>query len=193
MPLLTDDEFNQAKGPGNYGWPYFIGANGAFPYFNYATGKPGPKKDPARPLNDSVNNTGVRELPPAVPALIYYPYAMSETFPELGTGARSAMGGPIFHKADFPKARRLFPDYYEGKWIVGDLSRGLIMAVTLTSEGAYAGMERFLPSYRPVEPIDMIPTREAASYCAEPEKVGLSEQDIRLCKAPDIVKEIAGS
>ena len=44
-----------------------------------------------------------------------------------------------------------------------------------------------------VEPIDMIPTREAASYCAEPEKVGLSEQDIRLCKAPDIVKEIAGS
>ncbi len=44
-----------------------------------------------------------------------------------------------------------------------------------------------------VEPIDMIPTREAASYCAEPKKFGLNEQDIRLCKAPDIVKEATES
>lgn len=149
------DEFNQAKAPGNYGWPYFIGESGAFPWYDYAAKKPGPRKDPARPINDSVNNTGLRELPPAQPAFIWYPYALSAKFPELGTGARSAMGGPIFHKADLPKAKRLFPDYYEGKWMIGDLSRGLVMAVSMTADGAYAGMERFLPSYRPVEPIDM--------------------------------------
>mgnify|MGYP003345695229 CR=1 FL=1 len=65
------------------------------------------------------------------------------------------MGGPVFHKADLPKAKRLFPDYYEGKWMIGDLSRGVIMAVSLKADGSYAGMERFLPSYRPIEPIDM--------------------------------------
>jgi cytochrome c len=65
------------------------------------------------------------------------------------------MGGPVFHRADYPKAKRPFPEYFDGKLIIGDLSRSLIMAVTLTADGAYAGMERFLPSYRPVEPIDM--------------------------------------
>lgn len=149
------DEFNQAKGPGNYGWPYFIGESGSFPWYDYEAKKPGARKDPARPVNASVNNTGLRDLPPAQPALIFYPYALSAKFPELGTGARSAMGGPIFHRADFPKAKRAFPEYFESKWIIGDLSRSLIMSVSLTADGAYAGMERFLPSYRPIEPIDM--------------------------------------
>lgn len=149
------DEFNLAKGPGNFGWPYFIGESGAYPWYDYEKKKPGARKDPARPVNTSVNNTGLRELPPTQPALIYYPYALSTTFPELGTGARSAMGGPVFHRADFPKAKRPFPEYFENKWIIGDLCRGLIMAVSLTADGAYAGMERLLPTYRPIEAIDM--------------------------------------
>lgn len=149
------DEFNQAKAPGNFGWPYFIGETGAFPLFDYEAKKPGPRKDPAHPVNTSVNNTGLRDLPPAQPPLISYPYALSAKFPELGTGARSAMGGPVYHRADFPNGKRVFPDYFEGKWMIGDLSRGWIMAVSLTADGAYAGMDRFLPAYRPVEPIDM--------------------------------------
>ncbi len=149
------DEFNQAKAPGNFGWPYFIGESGSFPWFDYEAKKPGARKDPAHPVNTSVNNTGLRDLPPARAPLIAYPYAQSPKFPELGTGARSAMGGPIFHRADVPAAKHPFPAYFEGKWVIGDLSRGLIMAVSLTADGAYAGMERFLPSYRPIEPIDM--------------------------------------
>ncbi len=149
------DEFNQAKGPGNFGWPYFIGETGAFPWFDYEAKKPGARKDPAHPVNASVNNTGMRDLPPAQAPLIAYPYALSTKFPELGTGARSAMGGPVFHRADFPGAKRLFPEYFEGRWIIGDLSRGWIMSVALTADGRYSSMDRFLPSYRPVEPIDM--------------------------------------
>lgn len=149
------DEFNQAKAPGNYGWPYFIGENQAYPVYNYAARRAGAKLDAAKPINASVNNTGLRELPPAVPALISYPYALSAKFPELGTGARSATGGPIYHRADFPNAKRAFPDYYEGKWLAADLSRAMIMAISLTPDGAYAGMERFLPGYKPVEPIDI--------------------------------------
>lgn len=63
--------------------------------------------------------------------------------------------------------------------------------------GVGAGWDRYLGQLAAViarrdasaEPLDMIPAREAARYCAEPKKTGLNEQDIRLCKAPEIVKE----
>lgn len=149
------DEFNQARKPGFYGWPYFVGDNQAFPVYNYEAKEPGPKKDPAHPTNISPNNTGLRDLPPAVSPMISYPYAMSTEWPILGTGARAAVGGPIYHRADFPKAERPFPDYYEGKWLAADLSRGWIMAISMNAAGDLAGIERFLPSYRPIEPIDI--------------------------------------
>jgi cytochrome c len=148
------DELNQARGPGYFGWPYFIGENRAFPYFDFFKGQPLAPKDPQKPINDSVNNTGLRELPPAQPAFISYPYAPSEKFPEVGSGARSANGGPIYHRADFKDAKRPFPEYYEGKWFASDFSRGWIMVITLDENSNYKSMERFLPSYKPVEPID---------------------------------------
>lgn len=149
------DELNQARGPGFFGWPYFIAENRAYPYFDYASGKPQAPKDPQKPTNTSVNNTGLRELPPAQPAFIAYPYGVSEKFPEVGTGARSATGGPVYRRADFPDAVRAFPEYYEGKWIAADFSRGWIMAITIDENGHYKSMERFVPGYRPAEIIDI--------------------------------------
>ena len=149
------DELNQAKAPGFFGWPYFIGENHAYPYFDYVKNAAGAPKDPKKPTNTSVNNTGLRELPPAQPAFIAYPYAPSEKYPEVGSGGRSATGGPIFRQADFPKAARPFPAYYEGRWFAADLSRGWIMAIAIDDSGAYKSMERFLPSYRPSEIIDL--------------------------------------
>ena len=35
------DEVNQAKQPGFFGWPYFIGNNYAYHMYDYATGKSG--------------------------------------------------------------------------------------------------------------------------------------------------------
>jgi glucose/arabinose dehydrogenase len=68
------DEINQARNAGYFGWPLFVGNN--FPYYeyNYNTGKTGMKFDPAKPVNNSRNNTGLKELPPAQPAFIWYPY-----------------------------------------------------------------------------------------------------------------------
>lgn len=60
------DEFNQARGPGFFGWPYFV-ADQAFPFWDDATGKPLAKKDPLKPTNFSPNNTGINELPPMSP------------------------------------------------------------------------------------------------------------------------------
>ncbi|MEO6630607.1 MAG: ThuA domain-containing protein, partial [Mucilaginibacter sp.] len=58
------DEFNQARQAGFFGWPFFIGNNIPYRAYDYATGKSGEPFDPAHPINDSKNNTGLRELPP---------------------------------------------------------------------------------------------------------------------------------
>ena len=91
------DEINQARKAGNHGWPYFIGNN--FPYndYDYGTNKSGALFDPKKPMNTSPNNTGAKELPEAVPPMIYYPYAASKEFPLVGEGGRNAMAGPVFY------------------------------------------------------------------------------------------------
>jgi cytochrome c len=151
------DEFNQAKGPGFFGWPYFIGDN--FPYNrrNHADSTYGAPYDVNKPVNESVNNTGLTELPtPVVPAMIYYPYGVSEQFPQLGSSGRSATGGPVFRKSDFKEgAPFVFPAYYEGKWLIVDFMRGWIFAVTLDEKGDYQNMERFLPNETFSSAIDM--------------------------------------
>ena len=48
------------------------------------------------------NNTGLRELPPAQPAFIWYPYGPSHDFPEVGTGGRNAMAGPVYYTDLYP-------------------------------------------------------------------------------------------
>lgn len=148
------DEQNQAKGPGFFGWPYFIADNQVIPKYDYVRGRVGEKLDPNKPVNTSPNNTGLKELPPALPALIYYPYAASEKFPLVGSSSRCAIGGPVYHRADFNDPQRPYPAYYENKWMIADYSRFWIMAVTLDREGNYASMERFAPDYHPVQPLD---------------------------------------
>jgi cytochrome c len=148
------DEFNIAKKAGNYGWPYFNGKE-AYRYYNFATKESGAWWDPLKPVNNSPNNTGLNVLPPTVDPFIWYPYAVSEQFPELGSGGRSAVGGPIFHQADFAGVKGAFPAYYEGKWLITDWVRGWIMSVTFDEEGKYVSMERFLPNLTLHGAIDM--------------------------------------
>jgi cytochrome c len=149
------DEQNQAKGPGFFGWPYFIADNQPIPKYDFTNDRPGEKMDPDRPVNGSPNNTGLRELPAAQPALIYYPYAASEKFPLVGSSSRCAIGGPIYHRDNFALPERPYPAYYEGKWLMADYSRFWIMAVTMDKDGNYKSMERFAPHYNPVQPLDI--------------------------------------
>ena len=149
------DELNQARKPGNFGWPWFVADNQAFPIYDYAANKPLEKKDPNNLVNTSPNNTGLKELPSTAPNFIYYPYGVSEKFPLVGSGSRSATGGPIYHKSDFVNPKRPWPAYYENKWIAADFSRGWIMAISMKENGDYDSMERVLPGYHPVQPIDI--------------------------------------
>lgn len=150
------DEFNQAKGPGFFGWPYFIANNLPYNRHDHETNTYGEPYDVNNPVNESVNNTGLRELPtPVVPALIYYPYGPSDKFPMVGSSGRSATGGPVYRQADFKGAKRPFPAYFEGKWLIVEFMRGWIMAVTLDENGDYVSMERFLPNENFSSAIDM--------------------------------------
>jgi cytochrome c len=149
------DEFNQARKPGNFGWPYFIGDNRAYVKYNYADSSYGEKFNPAHPVNNSPNNTGLRELPPAQKAFIWYPYGLSDTFSLVGSGGRCAVGGPIFHRDNFTDAVRPWPAYFEDKWLITDFMRGWLMAVTMDKDGNYKSMEQILPNQNFSSVIDM--------------------------------------
>ncbi len=149
------DEFNQAKGPGFFGWPYFIGNNKPYRQYNSSNATYGEPFDAANPVNNSANNTGLNVLPKPVPAMLFYPYGASAEFPLMGTSGRSATGGPVFRKADFKNAARPWSDYFEGKWLITEFMRGWIMAVTMDANGDYQSMERVLPDMNFSSAIDM--------------------------------------
>ncbi len=151
----SEDEIGQARQPGNFGWPYFVGDNKAYNHFDFATNTSGPKYDADKPVNNSPNNTGLNELPPAQKAFIWYPYAESKEFPLVGTGGRCAMAGPVFHSEEFKNATRPFPKYYDGKLLIYEWMRGWVMSVTIDKDGNYKSMEKFMPSYKFSNPMDM--------------------------------------
>jgi cytochrome c len=162
--LISYDEINQARKPGFFGWPYFVGNNEALPKYDFATKQEGPKKDPLRPINDSPNNTGIRELPPAQPPLIWYNKGESSRFPLVGKGGASAMAGPVYYSDLYPNAPYKLPDYYNGKLLIYDWIRKWMMAVTLDQNGNYVSMEPFLPHLRVISPMDMQIAPDGALY-----------------------------
>jgi len=152
------DEINQARGPGNYGWPYFVGNNQAYNHTRFLdsiTTETGPLFDPAHPVNKSPNNTGRDTLPPARGAFIWYPYAPSPDFPIVGTGGRTAEAGPVFYRDDFKDAPRAFPQYYDGKLFIYEFMRHWIMAVTMDRNGDLVSIEQFMPNSKFAAPIEM--------------------------------------
>lgn len=164
------DEINAARTAGNYGWPYFIGDNKPYRDFDHATQTPGPPFDPKHPFNDSPNNTGARDLPPAQPAIIWYPYDPSPEFPVLdeyeGEGGRNAMAGPTYYADQYPPQTRL-PDYYDGKLIIYDWMRNWMIAVTVDSAGQYVSMEPFAPNIPLTCPMDMLIDKNGVLWVLE--------------------------
>ncbi|WAC14689.1 ThuA domain-containing protein [Dyadobacter pollutisoli] len=149
------DEVGQARKAGNFGWPHFVGDNKAYNKYDFANKKSLEKWDANAPSNTSPNNTGLKVLPAAQKAFIWYPYGASPEFPLTGTGGRNAMAGPVFYTDAFKNAPHAFPNYYNGKILTYDWMRGWIMSVTMDHEGNYVSMERFMPSYKFSNPMDM--------------------------------------
>ena len=151
----SHDEFNQARKPGNYGWPYFVADNKAYADFDFATNKVGPRFNPDEPENHSPNNTGSNVLPPAEKPMIWYPYGESKEFPILGKGSRSAMSGPVYYYDDFKNAKSPFPRYYDGKLFIYEWARSWVKVVSFDEDVNLARIEPFLPEQEWYKPIDM--------------------------------------
>lgn len=148
------DELNQARKAGNFGWPYFVGNNYPYREYNFVTGEVGEAFDPKAPKNNSVNNTGIKDLPELAPAFIWYPYGASTEFPSVGSGGRNAMAGPVYY-SDMYSADTKFPDYYDGKIFIYDWIRGWIKAVTIKDNGDFDKMEPFMAGTKFNAIIDM--------------------------------------
>lgn len=165
--IANYDEINQARSAGFFGWPYFIGNNDAYPDYDYATKIAGPRFDPEHPVNTSPNNTGIQQLPPARPALIWYGIDSSAQFPLLGKGTATAIAGPVYYSDLYKDARYKLPGYYNGKLFIYDWMRRWIMAVTLDEQGNYKSMEPFLEHLHLTAPIDMKIGPDGAIYFLE--------------------------
>ncbi|MEY2600624.1 MAG: hypothetical protein RLZZ142_2883 [Verrucomicrobiota bacterium] len=140
------DEINQARKAGFFGWPLFVGAN--FPYhrYDFASKSIGDPHDPSQPINRSVNNTGRKELPPAQPAWIYWPYEESPEFPSLGKGGRTACAGPVFHYETAFEKTNGFPADYDGSLLFWDWQRPFLKWARMTPTGDLASIESFSPA-----------------------------------------------
>ncbi|WP_316737317.1 PQQ-dependent sugar dehydrogenase [Pedobacter aquatilis] len=145
------DEVNQARKAGNFGWPLFIGNNYPYKAYDFTNGANGEAFDATKPINNSPNNTGFNELPTAQPAFIWYPYGESKEFPQVGSGGRTAMAGPVL----YTQASSAYPTYYNGKLIIYEWVRGWVKAVTMNANGDYLSMEPIMSNLSFAAPIDM--------------------------------------
>ncbi len=161
------DEINQAKNPGNWGWPYTRGNN--IPYWDYDFAKKQSRKpfDPNNLINDSPNNTGIQNLPPAQSSFIWYPYNASPEFPWVGSGGRTAMAGPIFRKASIDQSASTFPDYFEGKLFIYEWMRDWIFLVTMDENSDFVKAEPFMANAEFHNPIDMVFGKDGSLYIIE--------------------------
>lgn len=161
------DEFNLAKSAGNFGWPYFLGDNRAYRRYDFATQNSGEAFDPLHPVNESRNNTGLRDLPPAQPAFIWYPPGHSTRFPEMGSGARSALEGPRFYADNYPASPRRFPEQLDQALFVFEWERSWIRTLQLDATGHLIRIEPFAPEISVRRPISMAFGPEGALYVLE--------------------------
>ncbi len=161
------DEINMAKKAGYFGWPLFVGDNKPYGKYNFASRRSVGFYNPEAPINDSPNNDGLQELPPAQPALIWYPYAESPEFPMVGKGGRNAMAGPVFYREDYEITPGTFPDTFNGKLFIYDWIRGWIFVVTFNDQDEIESMEPFMPNTTFNYMIDMAFGPEGSLYILE--------------------------
>ncbi|WP_275005879.1 ThuA domain-containing protein [Promicromonospora iranensis] len=156
-------EWNLIKEPGFFGWPLCMGNNEPFRDVDYRTSPVtvGEFFDCDAPVNDSVRNTGLTELPPAQPADLWYGYQRSSVPGGINQGGGLApMGGPFYDYDPELESDTKFPEYYEGKAFFYEWSRNQVFTFQPTDPEAAPGatdvekVNRFLPDEDFLAPID---------------------------------------
>jgi cytochrome c len=149
-------EYNQARQAGFWGWPYTRGNNQVYNDYDFTMQQSGPKFDPNRLINNSPHSTGLQELPPAQPSMIWYSYDRSNEFPWLGEGGVNPMAGDVYHAENFPNAvEDAMPAYFNDKLFVYEWMRDWIYVVTLDENQDFVQAEPFMPGTEFSHPMDM--------------------------------------
>ncbi|MDB5047043.1 MAG: hypothetical protein JWO30_114 [Fibrobacteres bacterium] len=107
------EEHDFTTKPGFFGWPYYAGNNLVL----------GGGGTAAAPINNDGGNTGLTNLPPAIPALDSYRQSCSLT-------------GPVYYYDWNSKSPGRLPPHFNGMWFVSDFSKGKVEALTLDATGS---------------------------------------------------------
>ncbi len=140
-------EWNILDQPGFYGWPYCVGANTPYNDYNFASSTSGATFNCAAPVNDSPNNTGLTNLPPAKAAVIWQSNNASITgTPEIGASGAPMTSGTYDFDPDLASDRK-WPAYFDGKAIWADWNNSRLFTVQMNDNGTnYTDINRFLPN-----------------------------------------------
>lgn len=125
-------EWNIIKQPGNYGWPYCVGIK-CYNDYNFSTGASGAKFDPKLLVNDSPNNTGLRNLPPVVEPEWWTENGSTAIYQEIGNSG-APMGGPVYkYDKDNPSDTK-WPAYWDGKAMFAEWNSGRMFSFQLNED-----------------------------------------------------------
>ncbi len=108
----TNDEYNLVTHPAFAGMPYFMANNQSTPG-SYPGGFPS-GFSAATPINNSPLNSGVKNLPPATSALIWYGTTTTQTT----MNNNVAIGGPIYVYDRNLKSSVKFPPHLNNSWVL---------------------------------------------------------------------------
>ncbi|MDG4831224.1 ThuA domain-containing protein [Solwaraspora sp. WMMD1047] len=160
-------EWNIVATAGNYGWPYCAGANYAYNDYQFPSGPSGAKFDCAAPVNNSPNNTGLTNLPPAIPATVDYDYSGNPLFPEIGGGG-APMGGPVYRYDAELDSDRKWPAYYDGKALLGEWNQSKMYTMQVTADGeSLVDINQLLAGMTFIRPMDFEFGPDGAMYMIE--------------------------
>ncbi|QDH10819.1 DUF1349 domain-containing protein [Nocardioides dongxiaopingii] len=146
-------EWNILDEPGNYGWPYCVGNNTPYNDYNFASSTAGAAFNCAAPVNDSPNNTGLTNLPPAKAAVIWQSNNGTITStPEIGASGAPMTSGTYSFDPDLDSDRK-WPAYFDSKAIWADWNNSRLFTVQMNQDGTnYTDINRFLPNLQMVRP-----------------------------------------
>ncbi len=136
------EEWNLAYKPGNFGHPYCVGPNDPWRKFTWpnTSWTTDTSYNCAAIQNVSPNNTGIRNLPPAVGASLWYSTNnTTDDGQRLGvTNQETAIGGPMYRYDPALASPVKFPPQYEGKVFFFDWansSKSSFRVITLNPDG----------------------------------------------------------
>jgi hypothetical protein len=113
--ILITEERDFATQPGNHGWPMWSGDQ--VPQGSNVGGTV------AKPINNNSKNTGLNELPPAIPGFDNYKRACAIT-------------GPVYYYNTASASQVKMPPHFNGRWFVSDFNRFMVEALTLDAPGS---------------------------------------------------------